>query len=540
MEQLYIFIKPSRRYRDLFFSFPLILILCMGMSYAQGSAFCDGSVANAGNIKLNGDFGNPTLLNPDAGSGDANIFQGGSYNALSGVPEMDQFEDLISLGFNDSGFDQSGIYPCSQTNLDWIALEGVVNGEEPHNDLSGGSACGATDIVHNGSNAGYGFYTIVDQDCNPTTSTDAYLIIRMRIAKESAGAFGFSLLVDTDNSCNGWIPDVGSNCASHCFDREIWLGTGGGNTGLHIKNISGGVSPGTEVGFIDISETQVACTALAPAACKTGNHSTIFYTFGVPLSDLGVTSGSFDLGLAPATSNSPDDVIDGNYAFSDVGGVDGSAADATGCNCTGLTGDCLNACILTCATNSNNAVFPVEYLDLVGEYVGQEILLSWSTARELNNQKFEIERLDAFGEFVQIGEKVGNGTTQETSRYVFRDQQPLLGSNYYRLKQIDFDGQFHYSSILEVRPGGSETEIRINPAVVQDELGIDVLSSSNESYELQILSVNGQILFSEKQAFQKGSQRLYFSADNLSSGMYFVRLMDITGRAIAPAKFIKY
>lgn len=96
-----------------------------------------------------------------------------------------------------------------------------------------------------------------------------------------------------------------------------------------------------------------------------------------------------------------------------------------------------------------SGVFPVEFIDFNGKIVGETIELSWTTASEINNDRFEIERVEN-GKFGRIGIEKGQGTTQEVQKYWHRDLKPLVGNNVYRLKQIDLDGKYQYSSSIEV------------------------------------------------------------------------------------------
>ena len=508
-------------------------------SYAQAT-FCDGSDANAGNIKLDGPFGNPTILNPDADNGSVNIFNNEAYDVLSGLPEISQFKQLISSGHNNSGTDISGNWSCDITNLAWREIPGLVNGAEPHNDLSTGAGCGPTDIIHDGNSSGYGYFTVVDQDCDPNTSDDAFVIVRIRIAKESNGAFGFSLLIDTDNSCGSWTPDLAANCPFHCFDREIWLGTGQGQTGLHIKDVSGSASPGTEIGIIPIEETQVACTSQAVSACKVGSHSTIFYTFAVPIDMLGISPGFVSLGAVVATSVNPDDVIDGNYALSDIGGLVGVSNTTRDCDCTGLTGSCLNLCLLSCVSAGNTVTFPVEFLGFNGKFEGSSVHLEWSTGQEHNNQKFVIERLTEEKEFQSIGEVPGSGTTEMTSFYFFNDPNPLPGSNIYRLKQIDFNGQFHYSHKLEVNSGAGSPLLSIHPNMVAEEIPIQVFIPEAQELNIQVFSAGGKLQMSKRWLFTEGSTSLSLPATSLAAGIYLVAITDKLGDVRLSERFVKF
>ncbi len=95
-------------------------------------------------------------------------------------------------------------------------------------------------------------------------------------------------------------------------------------------------------------------------------------------------------------------------------------------------------------------ILPVELLSFTAERNVNTALLNWETASEENNDYFNIERLNAIGEFENIGRVDGNGSTSMHSYYTFTDEAPLTGVNYYRLKQVDFNGNFSYSEIHSV------------------------------------------------------------------------------------------
>ena len=100
-------------------------------------------------------------------------------------------------------------------------------------------------------------------------------------------------------------------------------------------------------------------------------------------------------------------------------------------------------------------IVPVELQSFTMEVVGNNVELLWSTATETNNQGFEIERASSSitpsqGGWETVGFVPGFGTTTEVHHYSFVDESIQLGNYQYRLKQIDFDGSFEYSNIIEV------------------------------------------------------------------------------------------
>lgn len=95
---------------------------------------------------------------------------------------------------------------------------------------------------------------------------------------------------------------------------------------------------------------------------------------------------------------------------------------------------------------------PVELVDFTATLVEtkNEVALQWTTQSETNNLGFELERSDDARNWSTIGFVNGQGTIAAFQNYQYIDDMPFLGDNYYRLKQIDYDGAFEYSNIVQV------------------------------------------------------------------------------------------
>jgi hypothetical protein len=97
-------------------------------------------------------------------------------------------------------------------------------------------------------------------------------------------------------------------------------------------------------------------------------------------------------------------------------------------------------------------VVPVELTSFTALISNNSVSLKWITATELNNRGFYVERsnLKNSNEWKSINFINGSSSTTETKHYSYTDNSPLQGISYYRLKQVDYDGSFTYSSIVEV------------------------------------------------------------------------------------------
>ena len=180
---------------------------------------------------------------------------------------------------------------------------------------------------------------------------------------------------------------------------------------------------------------------------------------------------------------------------------------------------------------------PVELTSFKAKVSNGAVILNWTTATEINNQMFEIERRLEESQFVTIGFVEGNGTTTETQTYSYLDNTVEIGTYYYRLKQIDFDGSFEYSDEIEVEVSGPLTfALEQNyPNPFNPSTSIRYAISSKQFVTLKVYDVLGNevaILVNEEKA--AGSYEISFSAIggsasggdayNLSSGIYFYKL----------------
>lgn len=165
---------------------------------------------------------------------------------------------------------------------------------------------------------------------------------------------------------------------------------------------------------------------------------------------------------------------------------------------------------------------PVELTSFTAAVIGNSIKLEWSTATETNNKGFEIQRGINNRDLVTVGFVGGKGTTTEKQIYSYIDTERQPGTVYYRLKQIDFNGSYDYSKVVEVTrvvsyeltqnyPNPFNPTTTITYSLPQNGLVTlkvyDVLGS--EVAEL----VNGQI--------DAGVHKVNFNGVNLNSGVYF-------------------
>ncbi len=183
-------------------------------------------------------------------------------------------------------------------------------------------------------------------------------------------------------------------------------------------------------------------------------------------------------------------------------------------------------------------LLPVELVSFTATNQNNNSLLNWITSSEVNNDYFEVEHsLDAIS-FEKVGDEDGNGTTSETRLYEHIHYSPPAGVNYYRLKQVDFDGRFEYSNILSVLIKNEDNNtMQVVNTIPKNELVLQFQSTSAKKGNLVIYASNGQIIDSQELNINAGISRATFDVSRLPSALYIVQWYN--GDEIIEEKFIK-
>jgi hypothetical protein len=213
--------------------------------------------------------------------------------------------------------------------------------------------------------------------------------------------------------------------------------------------------------------------------------------------------------------------------FKGCGKMDNNVHVVAGFTTTGV-GTHDKATLTAIAGNCYTPV-PVELTSFTASVIGNEVNLSWQTATEINNSGFSIERKSADNEYVEIGFVPGFGTTTEPKSYSFIDQDLQNGIYSYRLKQIDFNGTFEYTDVVEVEiitPATFNLEQNYpNPFNPSTSIKYSVPESGN--IRLSVFNVVGEEVAVLADGFsQAGFYEVTFDASNLSTGVYLYKLQS--------------
>ncbi len=173
-------------------------------------------------------------------------------------------------------------------------------------------------------------------------------------------------------------------------------------------------------------------------------------------------------------------------------------------------------------TAGEPSVFPVEWLSLSATPVNGHVKVDWSTATEVNSDYFGVERSTDQKLWNELGTVKAAGTTSTPSNYAFTDRQPTQGRNFYRLKQVDVNGNFSYSPQVEALI--HMQTFRAYPTPVTDVLQLELGAAA---YEVSLIDVSGR----ELKAWSGLTGNSSVSVNEMPAGVYFIR---VTAPGVTP------
>lgn len=166
---------------------------------------------------------------------------------------------------------------------------------------------------------------------------------------------------------------------------------------------------------------------------------------------------------------------------------------------------------------------PVELVSFSGRQAGEKNILEWKTISEYNNDYFIVEKsLDA-KKWIESGSEVGHANHTGTLVYEYIDERPFPGINYYRLKQVDYDGEYDYSRIISVTNQSIDNVLlEIAPNPTQGHARVAFISTAQNPVKLTVTTMQGILLFSKTVNPERNVVETIIDFERLPKGMYLV------------------
>ena len=181
-------------------------------------------------------------------------------------------------------------------------------------------------------------------------------------------------------------------------------------------------------------------------------------------------------------------------------------------------------------------ILPVEWLNIQAKKNDLGNLIKWTVAKEWNVSHYVIERkISENQQFIELADKIFvKNNTLGQSEYIYNDLDKLpVGTCYYRVKQVDFDGKFSYSEIVYIKESSS-LSINLYPNPAKSLTNLEILQDKDALIEVDLLDANGKFvkrLLAEYE-IKKGENLIPINLQEFPKGLYMIRISDGSGSAI--------
>ncbi len=169
---------------------------------------------------------------------------------------------------------------------------------------------------------------------------------------------------------------------------------------------------------------------------------------------------------------------------------------------------------------------PVNFTSFFAKRSDNEVILHWSTAEEKNNSHFEIEKSTDGRTWKLIGILMGNGTATNSNQYGYTDKKELSAVMYYRILQVDLNGQKTYSSVKIIRSTENKKQANVYVSS-KNTIAIDINGETKSNMVVTVVNLNGQIV--ARQLVGSASYKVSVVIPRNLNGIFVVNMRDEKG-----------
>ena len=170
---------------------------------------------------------------------------------------------------------------------------------------------------------------------------------------------------------------------------------------------------------------------------------------------------------------------------------------------------------------------PVRFLLFTGDAVKEGVQLRWQTESEKENSHFLVERSADGSVYTTIGRVAGNGTVNTGNRYDFLDKDagqrgPVL---YYRLQQVDRNGQVNYSTVVKILvTPDANMQVSVWPNPYKNSLQLTIVAASTADAMVRLYDPAGRLVTQQPRKLVKGQNNVHLTAPGKGKGLYILQV----------------
>jgi len=190
-----------------------------------------------------------------------------------------------------------------------------------------------------------------------------------------------------------------------------------------------------------------------------------------------------------------------------------------------------------------SGLLPVTGLKLEASQKGADAQLNWSTYSEINSHHFDIEKSSDGSNWNTIATIKAAGNSNSSSYYNYTDKNIAQGTILYRLKEVDIDGKYLYSSVVTMKAVSAaiaSVKVSAYPNPFVSSVGLELTGNNNETVFVRMMDQQGKTIKQQSWNVQKGFNSTSFTdLQHLPSGIYFMSISNTNGESIYTGKLLK-
>jgi Secretion system C-terminal sorting domain len=179
--------------------------------------------------------------------------------------------------------------------------------------------------------------------------------------------------------------------------------------------------------------------------------------------------------------------------------------------------------------NANNIPLQVANIIVKGTIQNQQVILDWTVLQEKNTQLYQVLHSDNnfdFQTLAIIQNNIANHNLQAAYQYIYA--KPTNGNNYYKIMQIDNDGNKTYSNTIKMIVSDNTT-YTIYPNPIFSSATIIANTAKAETISIIVRDINGKEIFTQQSLLQKGENKIELPMQNVASGLYTIQITNAKG-----------
>jgi len=191
------------------------------------------------------------------------------------------------------------------------------------------------------------------------------------------------------------------------------------------------------------------------------------------------------------------------------------------------------------AVSFDQSTLPVSLSNFSGYRKDNDVLLNWTSSREMNSAAFDIERNTGSG-WEKIGTVAAAGFSSGDKDYSYRDIRPVGNILLYRLRLTDIDQSFKYSTIVRISSDNKSGGIAIYPNPVRDQAAVSIYSAAQQDLSISIADQSGRIVQTQTRKVFAGNNTISLQFPvTLPKGVYQVIVREENGQITGSTKILR-